>query len=65
MRSLSRALCTMLLLAKTTCAADNFLGTWTPNVAKSKYDPGPPPNSQTTKLEATNRGVGVIFFDRK
>ena len=28
-------------------AADPALGTWHLNVAKSKYDPGPPPKSQT------------------
>ena len=60
MRNLSRALGTILLLITTVYAADNFLGTWTLNVAKSKYDPGPPPKSQTTKLEATDGGVREI-----
>jgi hypothetical protein len=33
-------------------AADNpFIGTWKLNLAKSKYDPGPPPKSQTIKIE--------------
>ena len=27
--------------------SDNTLGTWTLNVAKSTYDPGPPPMSET------------------
>ena len=33
-------------------AADNNLGTWKLNVAKSKFDPGPAPKSQTLKIEA-------------
>ena len=28
------------------------IGTWKLNLAKSKYDPGPPPKSQTQKFEA-------------
>ena len=61
MKSLSRTLCAILLLGTATYAADNFLGTWTLNVAKSKYDPGPAPKSQTTKLEAvTDGGVREI-----
>lgn len=30
---------------------DPFLGTWKLNLAKSKYSPGPPPQSQTIKYE--------------
>ena len=61
MKNVSRTLCTILLLATAGYAADNFLGTWTLNVAKSKYDPGPAPKSQTTKLEAvTDGGVREI-----
>jgi hypothetical protein len=37
---------------------DPNLGTWILNVAKSKYDPGPPPASETAVLEAWE-GDGV------
>ena len=61
MRNLLLTLCAVALLATAAHAADNFLGTWTLNVAKSKYDPGPAPKSQTTKLEAvTDGGVREI-----
>jgi hypothetical protein len=32
---------------------DPLMGTWKLNVAKSKYDPGPPPRSTTTKREVS------------
>jgi len=36
---------------------DPFVGTWKTNIAKSKYDPGPPPRTPTTvKIEATADG---------
>jgi hypothetical protein len=35
-----------------TMAADTNVGTWKLNLAKSKYDPGPAPTSQTLKIEA-------------
>jgi hypothetical protein len=41
-------------------AADQFTGTWTLNVAKSKYSPGMPPKSQTTKLETLKDGIREI-----
>ena len=31
--------------------ADNFLGTWKLNVAKSTFNPGPPLQSNTLKIE--------------
>ncbi len=37
--------------------ADPFVGTWTLDVAKSKYDPGPPPKSQTLRIEAAGHGA--------
>ena len=40
--------------------ADNFTGTWKLNIAKSKYSPGMPPKSQTTKLETTKDGIREI-----
>ena len=33
-------------------SADNNIGTWKLNVAKSKFSPGPAPKSQTLKIEA-------------
>jgi hypothetical protein len=39
-------------LGATTLAADNNVGTWKLNLAKSKFDPGPAPKSQTLKIEA-------------
>jgi hypothetical protein len=61
MKKLSLSLCAIVLLATVAQAADNFLGTWTLNVAKSKYDPGPAPKSQTTKLEAVaDNGIREI-----
>ena len=41
-------------------AADQFTGTWILNVAKSKYSPGKPPKSQTTKLELQKDGLREI-----
>jgi hypothetical protein len=35
------------------------VGSWQLNVAKSKYDPGPPPKSQTLKIEAAGKGEKV------
>ena len=36
-----------------------FVGTWKLNVAKSKYSPGPAPQSQTRTTEAQGDGVKV------
>lgn len=38
-------------------AADMFSGSWKLNVAKSKYDPGPPPKESVTKIEAVPGGL--------
>jgi hypothetical protein len=64
MRKLSLALCAILLLTAAVHGADNFLGTWTLNVAKSKYDPGPAPKSQTTILETVADGATKERGDR-
>ena len=56
MKKLSLILCEILLLTAAALAADNYLGTWTLNVVKSKYDPGPAPKSLTVKLEAVADG---------
>jgi hypothetical protein len=38
---------------------DPLIGTWKLNVAKSKYSPGPPPKSDTTKYEVAGQGIDV------
>jgi len=38
---------------------DPRIGTWKLNVAKSKYSPGPPPQSQTLKIEPSGQGEKV------
>jgi hypothetical protein len=38
---------------------DPFVGTWTLNVAKSKYDPGPAPKGGTTTYEPAGKGYKV------
>jgi hypothetical protein len=38
---------------------DPFVGTWTLNLAKSKYSPGPPPKSVTVTYEAAEPGYKV------
>jgi hypothetical protein len=41
-------------------AQDNpFVGTWKLNVAKSKYNPGPPPQSQTRTWD----GMGMVMVN--
>jgi hypothetical protein len=44
-------------LSAVTLGADNNVGTWKLNLAKSKYSPGPPPTSMTLKIEAWEDGV--------
>jgi hypothetical protein len=39
--------------------SDPFLGTWKLNVAKSKFDPGPPSKSETRTYESTGDGYKV------
>jgi hypothetical protein len=43
----------VLALSVFAFAADSNIGTWKLNVAKSKYSPGPAPQSQTLKIEAS------------
>jgi hypothetical protein len=38
---------------------DPFIGTWKQNLAKSKYDPGPPPKGPTTVRREAAPGGGV------
>ena len=42
-------------------AADVFSGTWKLNLAKSKYDPGPPPKELTTIIEAIDGGLKITI----
>jgi hypothetical protein len=47
----------VFIAGRTVLAADNWLGTWKLNTAKSKYSPGPMPKSQTLKQEAWEGGM--------
>jgi hypothetical protein len=40
--------------------ADPFAGTWTLNVARSKYDPGPGPKSGSATFATTGKTVKVV-----
>lgn len=40
-------------------AADNRVGTWKYNAAKSKFDPGPAFKSRTVKVEEAGEGIKV------
>jgi hypothetical protein len=40
-------------------AADNWLGTWSLNTAKSQYNPGPGPKSQTLTFEMSQDAITV------
>src|SRR5688500_18864477 len=40
-------------------AKDPFVGTWSLNIAKSTYNPGPPPKSMTVTYEAAGQGYKV------
>ena len=42
----------VLVFTAVVIAADNNVGTWQLNLAKSKYSPGPAPKSQILKIEA-------------
>jgi hypothetical protein len=47
----------MLTSASMAAAADNWMGAWKLNVAKSKYVPGPGPKSQTLTFTSTPAGI--------
>ena len=52
---------TVLSIPAVLLAADDpFVGTWKLNLAKCKYNPGPPPKSQTYKFEPSGAN-GVKF----
>ena len=42
-------------------SADPWAGTWKLNLTKSKYSPGPPPKSMTSKIGALEGGVKVTI----
>jgi hypothetical protein len=48
------------LFATAAFGADLFSGTWKVNMSKSEYNPGPPPQSGITKIEATDNGFKLI-----
>jgi hypothetical protein len=50
--TLAFAAAALVALSARTPADDNNIGTWTLNVAKSTFSPGPAPKSQTLKIEA-------------
>jgi hypothetical protein len=41
--------------------ADPILGTWKLNISRSKFNPGPPPRSQTRTYTATPEGIQVTM----
>jgi hypothetical protein len=51
------ACCAVVLSSSVALAADNWLGTWNLDLAKSQYSPGPAPKSLTLKFEATPDGI--------
>jgi len=51
------ACCIMVVSSSAVLAADNWLGSWKLDVAKSKYSPGPAPKSFALKFEATPDGT--------
>jgi len=50
----------LLVAAITMRAADPVLGTWHLNLAKSRYDPGPPPKSQTRIYREENGEIKAV-----
>jgi hypothetical protein len=50
-------LCAIVLSSSLALAAENWLGTWKVNPAKSKYSPGPAPKSLTLKWDKTADGI--------
>ena len=62
------AVCALVLSSSVALAADNWLGTWKVDLAKSKYSPGPAPKSYTLMFEETPDGIrltsdGVLADD--
>src|SRR5450755_2038774 len=57
-----RFLSMVLSAAVSLLAADPVIGTWKLNLAKSKFNPGPAPKSQTRIYEALPEGVRVTII---
>jgi hypothetical protein len=53
----SLAACSAIVLSSSLLAAENWLGTWKLDTAKSKVEPGPGPKSLTLKFKATKDGI--------
>lgn len=52
------AVCSVMILSGSTLlAADNWVGSWKLNLAKSKSSPGPAPKSQVLKFEASGDAI--------
>ncbi|MEP7132914.1 MAG: hypothetical protein ABI914_07100 [Acidobacteriota bacterium] len=51
------ACCAIVVSSSVSLAAENWVGTWKLDLAKSKYSPGPAPKSFTLKFEATPDGI--------
>jgi ABC-type xylose transport system substrate-binding protein len=52
------AVCSVLLFSGSTLlAADNWVGSWKLNLAKSKFSPGPAPKSLMLKFEASGDAI--------
>lgn len=64
-RSIIPAMCTFLLtlaFAQSASAqTDPLIGTWRLNVARSTYNPGPPPRSGTATVHPAGQGAHVII----
>ena len=50
----------VLALATVAMAADPHVGTWKLNVAKSKFNPGPPPKSDTITFTTQDNGIKLV-----
>jgi hypothetical protein len=50
----------VLGLAVVALAADPHVGTWKANMAKSKFDPGPPLKSDTATITAQDNGIKLV-----
>jgi len=49
--------CAIVLSSSVALAAENWLGTWKLDAAKSRHKPGPGPKSLTLKFETTADGI--------
>ena len=47
----------LLMLVGSLMAADLVVGTWNLNISKSKFSPGPPPQSATVTYEESGNGI--------